>query len=224
MDGGSTFTTKTLYTELEPGTYHIVVQDAKGCEDEEFVTIDQPNQFNVEVEPTIEVKFGDSYDIQTQVNFPVDEIQQVSWYPPLNLSCVDCLDPTITPTTTMLYNVTVVTENGCKDSAPIMVIVNKTSGIYVPNAFSPNGDGPNDKFFIFSDPESVLRIKSFLVFDRWGETVYQYYNFQPNDPAYGWDGKHKGSKLDPAVFTWFADVEYKDGRTEIFSGDVVLMN
>jgi gliding motility-associated-like protein len=224
LDGGSTFTTKTLYTQLEPGTYHIVVQDAKGCEDEEFVTIVQPNLFEIEVEPTIEMKFGESYDIQTQVNYPIDQIQQVSWYPPLNLSCTDCLDPTITPSTTMLYTVTVVTENGCKDSAPIMVIVNKTSGVYVPNAFSPNGDGPNDKFFIFSDPESVEKINSFLVFDRWGEMVFQYYNFQPNDPGYGWDGTHKGSKLDPAVFTWFAEVEYKDGRTEIFKGDVVLMN
>lgn len=123
----------------------------------------------------------------------------------------------------MLYKVKVVSINGCKDEAPILLRVDKRGGIFVPNAFSPNGDGTNDIFMIYSDLISVKQIKSFLVFNRWGETVFQYFQFEPNNPAYGWDGKHRGEYLNPDVFTWMAVVEYIDGREEILKGDVMLM-
>ena len=77
---------------------------------------------------------------------------------------------------------------------------------------------------IFSNTKSVRKVNSFLVFNRWGESVYQYFNFEPNNPAFGWDGVHRNQKLDPAVFTWFAEIEFIDGRVELFKGDVTLMN
>ena len=223
IDAGENFMTQVHFTQLQPGYYPIVVQDAKGCEFETEVIINEPNQLNVELEPQVTLKLGDSYQINTLVSLPLSEIDQVSWFPSINLSCDDCLDPIATPTTTMLYKVRVVTINGCKDEAPILLRVDKRGGIYVPNAFSPDGDGTNDIFMIFSDPESVSIIKSFLVFNRWGETVYEYHDFVPNNPAYGWDGKHRGEPMNPAVFTWFAIVEYIDGREELYKGDVTLM-
>jgi len=93
----------------------------------------------------------------------------------------------------------------------------------VPNAFSPNGDGANDVFQIFAKPGTVKKIKSFLVFSRWGETVYQYFNFQPNNQDYGWDGMYRGQQMKPAVFAWFAEIEFTDGKTEVFEGDVTLV-
>jgi len=69
----------------------------------------------------------------------------------------------------------------------------------------------------------VVDIKSFFVFSRWGETVFEYHNFQPNNPAYGWGGKFRDELMNPAVFTWFAEAEFVDGRTELFEGDVTLM-
>ena len=100
--------------------------------------------------------------------------------------------------------------------------VRKIRPIYVPNAFSPNNDGTNDQFLIYAGKQ-VANIRSFLVFNRWGETVYEYYNFQPNDPLFGWDGKHRGKEMDPAVFTWFAEIEFVDGKVELYEGDVTLM-
>ncbi|HFA47960.1 MAG TPA: hypothetical protein ENJ95_02955, partial [Bacteroidetes bacterium] len=64
---------------------------------------------------------------------------------------------------------------------------------------------------------------SFFVFSRWGETVFQYHDFQPNNPAFGWDGKHKGEELNPAVFAYFAEIEFVDGVVQLFKGDVVLV-
>lgn len=223
IDGGQNFSTQNNFTQLLPGSYPIIVQDAKGCQFVTSAVIEEPNQLNVELEPQVTLRLGESYQINTLVSLPLSEISQVSWFPSINLSCDDCLDPVATPTTTMLYKVKVVTVNGCKDEAPILLRVDRRGGVYVPNAFSPNGDGTNDIFMIFSDPESVEKIKSFLVFNRWGETVFEYYDFKPNNPAYGWDGKHRGEPMNPAVFTWFAVVEYIDGREELIKGDVTLM-
>jgi gliding motility-associated-like protein len=119
-------------------------------------------------------------------------------------------------------NVTIIDTSGCSAEDVITVFVKKDRAIYVPNAFSPNGDGPNDVFMIYSG-QDVVRIKEFLIFDRWGESVHEYYDFVPNNPAYGWDGTHKGQAMDPAVFVWFAVVEFIDGQEVLFEGDVTLV-
>ncbi len=224
IDNGNNFSSSAIFTSLEPGLYSAIVQDANGCQFDEVVLIEQPNLFDIDVESQVTIHLGESYQLNTLVNVPVTEIEKVDWFPGFNLSCTDCLDPIANPTASTTYTVTVVTKSGCKDSAPVFFRVDKSGGVYVPNAFSPNGDGTNDVFMIFSDTKSVLKVNSFLVFNRWGESVYQYFNFSPNDPAYGWDGKHKGLPLDPAVFTWFAEIEFIDGRVEIFKGDITLMN
>ena len=71
--------------------------------------------------------------------------------------------------------------------------------------------------------KEVKEIKSFLVFSRWGETIFQYYNFQPNNPVYGWNGKHRDELMNSAVFTWFAEVEFVDGLVKLFEGNVNLI-
>jgi len=223
IDNGEVFGSQTVFTNLNAGIYQLVVQDANGCEFEEEVLIEQPDEFQIEVDAQATIQLGESYQINTLVNYPVSEISQVSWYPTQGLSCDDCLDPIASPLTTISYNVTVVTKNGCKDEAPLFLIVKKDGAVYVPNAFSPNGDGTNDKFMIFSDKKSVKEIKAFLVFNRWGESVYQYFHFEPDNPAYGWNGMHRDQPMDPAVFTWFAEVEFIDGRIEILKGDVTLV-
>ena len=68
-----------------------------------------------------------------------------------------------------------------------------------------------------------MKINKFLVFDRWGETVHEYYQFLPNDPDFGWDGNHRGEPMNPQVLVWFAEIEFVDGRVEIFKGDVTLV-
>ena len=68
-----------------------------------------------------------------------------------------------------------------------------------------------------------VEIKSFLVFNRWGETVFERYNFQPNDPSLGWDGRFRGQMMNAAVFVYYLEVEFIDGETELFKGDVMLM-
>ncbi len=224
IDGGYSFSSQNTFTKLPAGTYSVIVQDAKGCEFATSAVIEEPNQLTVKVgDPMATIKSGQSYQINTQISLPLDEIKKISWFPSTDLSCDDCLNPIASPPTTTLYKVDVVTKNDCRDDATILLRVDRRVDIYVPNAFSPNGDGTNDIFMIFSDQKNVEKIKSFLVFNRWGETVFEYYNFEPNNPAYGWDGKHRGEFMNPAVFTWFAIVEFKDGQEKLFKGSVNLL-
>ena len=69
----------------------------------------------------------------------------------------------------------------------------------------------------------VTNIKSLQIFDRWGELMFERFDFQPNKEPLGWDGRLNGRPLDPAVFTYWTEVEFFDGRTELFMGDVTLM-
>ncbi|HRF40788.1 MAG TPA: gliding motility-associated C-terminal domain-containing protein, partial [Saprospiraceae bacterium] len=92
----------------------------------------------------------------------------------------------------------------------------------IPNAFSPNNDGTNDRLMVFAG-EDVAYIRSFQVFNRWGESVFEVYNFPPNDPAYGWDGNHRAQLYNAAVFAYFAEVEFIDGSVKLFKGDVTLI-
>lgn len=69
----------------------------------------------------------------------------------------------------------------------------------------------------------VRKILNFQIFDRWGEMVFEDKDFAPNDPDRGWNGRHKGRPMDPAVFVVKAEVEFLDGSKKVVMGDVVLL-
>jgi gliding motility-associated-like protein len=225
LNGGA-FASGSTFQPLAPGIYVVTVMDASGCEASLTVDMTQPQELNVELIAIIEgggniIRLGDTTELQALVTLPADSLDNISWYPKELVSCDSCLNTFVAPTGQTTFTVTV-ESNGCTDSDDLTIYVKKDHPIYVPNAFSPNDDGLNDKFMIYAGKE-VTKIKSFLVFDRWGETMYQHFGFQPNDPTYGWDGTHRGELMKPAVFTWFAEVEFVDGSVELFEGDVTLM-
>ncbi len=94
--------------------------------------------------------------------------------------------------------------------------------LYVPNLFTPNGDGQNDVFFPRGGNEISL-VKSFRVYDRWGEVVFEKNNIAINDAANAWDGKYKGMDPRPDVFVWTAEIQCNDGKTTNHKGNVTIM-
>jgi len=69
----------------------------------------------------------------------------------------------------------------------------------------------------------VVSINTFQIYDRWGEQVFQATNFQPNQPANGWDGTFRGQALDPGVYVFYAEIQFIDGEVELFEGGVTLV-
>ena len=111
---------------------------------------------------------------------------------------------------------------GCTVTASVAVGVEKVREVYIPNSFSPNGDGTNDIFFI-NGGRGIRQVNSFRVYNRWGEVVYSDINFQPNDPSRGWNGMFRGKEVNPAVFVYIAEISFIDGIEEMYSGDVTVM-
>ena len=94
-------------------------------------------------------------------------------------------------------------------------------GIYAPNAFSPNGDGRNDRFFLQGKTDYPVRL--FRIFDRWGNLVFERDNIAANDAGQGWDGRMRGKVLNAGVFVWLAEVQAVDGRMHRVRGEVTLV-
>ncbi|MBK7410892.1 MAG: gliding motility-associated C-terminal domain-containing protein [Saprospirales bacterium] len=88
--------------------------------------------------------------------------------------------------------------------------------------FSPNADGVNDVFTIFAGPE-VVRIRSLMIFDRWGEKVFEGLDLRPNDLSQGWDGTFRGKAMNPAVFGYLAELEFADGIVLVYNGSLTLV-
>lgn len=104
----------------------------------------------------------------------------------------------------------------------VTVVVTQERPFYVPTAFSPNGDGTNDRLFLYAGPE-VAKVRAFRIFDRWGNLVFFEKDFEPNNPQFGWDGRFEGQAMNPAVFVWMAEVEFVDGSGKVFYGEVTLV-
>ncbi|MEQ8707100.1 MAG: choice-of-anchor L domain-containing protein [Phaeodactylibacter sp.] len=223
IDGGETYQPDNLFADVSPGNYELIVQDENGCTFEANAAINQPDSTVTIIDPAeATIEFGESIDINAQTNLTPNQIAQVFWSNANTLSCADCLRPTANPLRTTDYLVTVVSQNGCIDQAPFRLFVDRTQIVYIPNAFSPNGDGTNDWFYIFARNGTVEKIRTFQIYNRWGEPVFEGYNLSPNNPEHGWDGMFRGELMNNAVFAWFAEIEFVDGTVEIFEGDVQL--
>jgi gliding motility-associated-like protein len=149
-------------------------------------------------------------------------VAQYLWTPSTNLNCTICPSPTATVFSNISYSLRVTNNFGCvgSDTIAIKVICEKAQ-IFIPNAFTPDGDGINDILMIRAP--GVVSIKYFRIFNRWGELVFEKNNFPANDPSYGWDGRIKGVIGPPDVYVYTADVICENGISFIYKGNVSIL-
>lgn len=219
------FVSASSFTSLPPGTHTLAIQDANGCEWETSIEIGEPEELLVDLGPDVIVPLGHSVQLSLDntVNFP-DRVEKFVLDPStLDSIFCDTCSGSLTPLTSFRYFVTVVDSNGCKATDNRTIIVDKTRYIYIPNIFDPEATDNDAIFYISGDTRQVRNIKSFRVFDRWGNAVFERFNFQPNDPSQGWDGNVRGDKANPAVFVYYAEIEFIDNETILYKGDVALV-
>lgn len=101
-------------------------------------------------------------------------------------------------------------------------VADSTAKIFIPNVFSPNLDGKNEKFTIFGN-QHLIRIKELDIYSRWGELIYSVKDIEPNNPEVGWDGTARGKLLNPGVFVYWAIIELDTGKTKFYKGDITLL-
>jgi gliding motility-associated-like protein len=113
-------------------------------------------------------------------------------------------------------------SNGCKNTGQIQVIVVcPNSNVFVPNTFSPNGDGMNDVLYVRG--KGLDRVKSLRIFNRWGELVFEQNDFPVNNSMYGWNGTYKGQKPHPDVYVYQIEVFCENSEIIRFEGNVALI-
>lgn len=223
IDGGETFQSTPDFQGLETGIYNLIVQDVNGCEAGNATEIIPLDSFVLRTDPLeATLSFGESVSINLQSSSPLQNLTNITWSPNPGLDCYDCPNPTASPRISTSYQVSAANANGCRDEAIIRIIVKKDIPVFVPNAFSPNGDGYNDWLTVYAKQGVITNVRSMQIFNRWGEQVFENQNFQPNVPTEGWDGFFRNQTLNTGVFAYVIELEYFDGSTDFLKGDVTL--
>lgn len=223
------FRPNPLYGNLAAGTYLIRIRDLKGCVDSITRTVTEPLPINIDAGPDQEIDLGENTFMNGTVNSP-NGIDTLLWSPPADFDINGIEDPEVFPKTTTTYTFTVTDENGCTKEDQVTIRVKKEYKVYTPNIFSPDGNGSNDFFNIWVT-KGVKYVELLEVYDRWGNLVYQGIDSKAPVPgdlitssqSSGWDGKFKGSKVNPGVFAWRARVRFLDDVVKNFAGDVTVI-
>jgi gliding motility-associated-like protein len=216
------YQSSSVFNSLTAGEYLIGVQDANGCESSESILISEPQEVSVDLGDDISIQIGEDAVLSAMANIPIEEIDTVIWEPPFDTECPTCLDQIVTPLVTTAYMVEIIDVNGCSASDEVRVFVDRRQEVFFPTAFSPNGDENNDIFRPFTS-DRVELIEAFQVYNRWGEPVFEVYNFDPNNDEIGWDGTFRGEEMNPAVFVFTATIRFRNGTVTEYKGDVTLM-
>ncbi|MGB4935982.1 MAG: PKD-like domain-containing protein [Ferruginibacter sp.] len=197
-----------------------VIPSARGCNGIPKIT-------TIRVDPNPKVNLGPDLTLSTgtviNLNAAIQNgpIANWAWIPGTGLSCTNCPSPVLNVTNDVSYNVTVSNIYGCvaRDNISIFTFC-KNSQVFVPNAFTPDGDGLNDVLMVRG---KGIFVKTFRIFNRWGQLVFEKTNFNPNDKQYGWDGRVRGIMATPDVFVYTAEVICDNGIMYTYKGNTTLL-
>lgn len=201
-------------------TIQLIASNKLGCSDtttRRIYVSPLPTVSPVQDPLTIVVETG----INLNMNY-TGNIVSYNWSPATSLSCTNCPTPFASPQFTTRYTVKVEDSYGCRNSGSItVVVVCNDKNFFIPNTFSPNGDGKNEVFY--PRGTGVFRIKSMTVFNRWGEIVFDRKDFAVNDPSQGWNGTFKGQKASADVYVYMIEILCDNNAVVPVKGNVTLL-
>lgn len=217
IDGGAQQQQSGDFYGLLAGEYKIQAISAKECTTTVEAIIYEPLQMFADINPdTLTLALGESGDVLA--SYQNASNVSYSWNPDYGLSCSDCPNPTITAYNNTDYVLTISMESGlatCYAKARLHVAVGEAEFMYVPNAFTPNGDGNNDLFLVYGQDIQKASVK---IFNRWGELV-----FVSTNQFYGWDGMYKGVQAPEGLYTYVVQATRLDNTKEERNGSIMLI-
>jgi gliding motility-associated-like protein len=212
---------KFNYAYNTAGQYTLTLEASNqlGCKSTDTKTI------NIAPLPVVTVAENPVISLGSEIKLPVSYSQNVityNWSPANTLDCTNCPNPVATPKFNTTYKVNVTDSNSCKNTGEITVsVVCNNKNFFVPNTFSPNGDGVNDYFY--PRGSGIDRVQSMRIFNRWGELVFEKRNFSVNSQADGWNGTHKGKAANGDVYVYVIEFICENAIIVPFKGNVALI-
>jgi gliding motility-associated-like protein len=201
--------------------YMVVGRDGFNCyNDTAYVTV-AVGQYPI-------VNLGADLVLATGTRFPLNStvtngpISTWLWSPAADLSCANCPLPVALVRNDVTYTVTVTTPYGCSDTDSLTIkAFCREAQVFLPNAFSPDGDGVNDVFMVQSS--GITTVKTFRIFNRWGTLVFEKNQVTPNDQRFGWDGRVNGVAAAPDVYVYTVEVLCENGTPYTYKGNVTIL-
>ena len=202
-------------------TFRVIGTDAKSC-------FSDTAYFPIKVYPipTVKLRGDTTISIGTTITLTPQlsaDVTSVIWQNPMAVVSASYPSITVRPTGPTQYTARVTNPGGCTTTASVNISVKCTTGnVFIPNTFSPNGDGANDIFYVRGS--GISQVKQMKIFNRWGEEVFSKYGGQANDIRAGWDGTYQGKKLSSDVFVYIVEVLCEDNTTlTLFKGNIALI-
>lgn len=221
---GDIYQSSNSFINLSDGRYSLYTRDINGCTRQSNFVIEETSIGSIDLGPDTLAYFNQyimmdpTFDLEGE-NLLIEWSGSDLSY----LSCIDCLNPIIGPINKgLVYQVTVIDENGCLYKDEIRIFLYKLNFVNIPTGFTPNNDGQNDLLLVFGAKESI--VKDFRVFDRFGSMIYRFTNYDINRTDIGWDGRTEtGEPAMPGPYLWTVEVLYPDGELSKETGSTTLI-
>ncbi len=212
----------------EEGEYllSITATAANGCRTDTSRLVTVYPEFTVAITPAAmdtTIELGSELALSFQME-PLRKLDSIRWLGDA-VDSYNTQQTTVAPIEDGYYRLQVTDQYGCfaTDSLRVAVAKNYAQRVYVPNVFSPNGDGRNETFGVEVAPNTVEAIRSFRIMNRWGTMVYGCTDCPVGTVGSGWDGTVGGKPVEETVYLWIAEVEFRDGYRTRFTGDVTVI-
>jgi len=221
------------FTNVLPGRYELTATDVNGCQGTDTFSISTVNNVSVTLSVNDQVIVT---GMETQLVATATSNTPIIHYiwTPIAVdsadvfdytSCPDssnCSTPYVKPPYTTIFTVTAMNADSCTASDTVTVYVKNDNGLaFIPTAFTPNGDGLNDRFTFAILGANTIAV---TIFDRWGEKVY-YDPAQPNgvSNSYGWDGTKNGKNAPEDTYVYQLSITYFDNTVRTKAGTITIV-
>lgn len=214
---GQNAATASVFIPADNTPYTVIGENAFGCRDTAVAN-------TTILYPTPVLSIGISPDSifvgqAAQISATNDPNYTYNWQADSSLSAFDIPNPTARPRESTWYYLEVVNQFGCDAADSVFLKIRQPvcapPVIFVPNAFSPNGDGRNDVFFV--NGNNIVEI-DIIIYNRWGQQV-----FSSNDQNIGWDGRYKGELMLPGVYAYYVRCVCEEGDVYQAKGNITLL-
>ncbi len=191
--------------------YQAVAKDNAGCMNTAFVKV-TVSHFELKITTSTNAPFpGNVVTLQTGANLPYEVI---SWSPPALFPAQQARQQVISISRSEDIVVSGKSVNGCQDTGRTTISV-LPEVIFIPTAFTPNGDGKNDQLKIVMPQTEAFHLS---IFNRWGEMI-----FRSDHPDQGWDGKRGGLPQPAGTYVYYLTALLPDGTKVQRKGTVRLL-